>query len=385
MQNTRGFRLLVIGFLQIIIVSIAYFIGVTTQNSSWDPHRQFKILDQAYDLLLKYGVNEKPNTTKLEYGMIRGLLTEYNDPYTSFFDPPQNELQTDQLAGKYGGIGVRIDKTEDGRFFLYPFPDSPAIKAGVLEGDRLVQVDDTTVGLDWSADDVQAAIRGPVNSRVKLTVIHNTNQASETVEMFREEVPLPSVTWNVVPDHNDVGVVQINIIAETTPAEVVKAMDDLIKRNVTKFILDLRNNGGGLVDAGVETAGLFMDPGVVLVEKFRGESEKTLSAKDAGKYTQYPLIVFVNHGTASAAEIISSALQSTNRAKLVGTSTFGKDTIQLVFGLEDGSSIHITSARWWVPNNNSSIAGVGLQPNILLSDEKANQPGIPQEVIDIFN
>jgi carboxyl-terminal processing protease len=384
MQRPKAFRLLIIAVLQVVIITFSYTFGFATQNNQGVGNNRFKTLDQAYDLLLKYGVNEKPDATKLEYGMVRGLLVEYNDPYTAFYDPPQHELQTNQLEGKYGGIGVRIDKTEDGQFFVYPFPESPAIKVGVKEGDQLVQVDRVAVNSEWSVDMVQAAIRGPINSRVLLTVIHTGDQQSEELNIFREEVPLPSVTWNTLPNVSDVGVVQINIIAETTPGEVSKAMDDLLKRNVKYFILDLRNNGGGLVDAGVDTAGLFMEPGVVLIQKFRGEEEKTLSAKQPGKYSKFPLIVFVNHGTASAAEIISGALQGSNRARLVGTPTYGKDTIQLVFGLQDGSSIHITSARWWLPPNTTPIAGIGLQPDILLSDEIANLPGIPQEVIDLF-
>ena len=306
--------------------------------------------------------------------MIRGMLQVYNDPYTVFLEPPQHTLQSNQLAGKFGGIGISLELSADNYYLIYPVPDSPAAKAGILTGDRLVAVDDLIIQADTPMDTIQAAIRGPVGARVTLTIARLPNFTPVKISVVREEIALPSVTWNLTAENARVGILQINVIAATTPDEITKAIKDLQSRGASYFILDFRNNGGGLVDAGVNIADLFLDKGPIMEQQYRDQPASSFQVEQPGPFAKIPLALLVNHDTASAAEIVAGALQSQKRALLIGTPTYGKDTIQLVYTLDDGSSLHVTAAHWWLPGiPEGSLEGKGLQPDIFVPDDAAHQ------------
>lgn len=367
---------------QILIIVIAFSAGFLFHEWQFsDPSvlnnisflkKDFALLSEAHRLLKDNAYMPLPDNEKLEYGMIRGMLQAYEDPFTVFVEPPQHELQTNQLQGKFGGIGVRIERDTQNYVYLYPLPESSALDAGVREGDRLLFVEDLEVTPDTSDDEIQAAIRGPIGKKVMITVGRQPDYAPTRLTIKRAEVPLPSVTWNLAHGAPQVGVLQIRIIAKTTPDEIVHAISDLQQRGASRFILDIRNNGGGLVEAGVDTARLFLKGGSSVIEQqYRGEKVKVFKVDKPGQYAELPIVVLVNRGTASAAEILAGALQGQNRAQLVGTRTYGKDSIQLVFNLSDGSSLHVTAAQWWVPGLAPKIGQNGLQPNVVV-DENAD-------------
>ena len=308
-----------------------------------------------------------PASPALEYGMIRGMVQAYGEPHTVFLEPVQTELESNSLAGKFGGIGVRMGRDAQGYPVLYPFPDGPAIKAGVQDGDRLIAVEDQPVTLDTPDDIIQAAIRGPVGQKVALTLVRAPDFNPQKISIERAEIPLPSVTWHAEPAEPRLGIIEINIIAASTPQEIQKAVKDLQSRGATHFALDLRNNGGGLLDAGVNTARLFLKDGDVIQQQYRGQALKAFPVERPGPLVDIPLVVFVNQNTASASEIIAGALQAHKRAQLIGSTTYGKDTIQLVFNLKDGSSMHITAAHWWIPGLDLPRSGKGLHPDIPLA------------------
>jgi len=172
------------------------------------------------------------------------------------------------------------------------------------------------------------------------------------------------VTWNLEPTEPRLGVIQVNRVAETTPAEIRTAIEDLQARRATHFALDLRGNHGGLLDAGVEVARMFLEDGAILEEHYRGQEVEKYEVKTAGPFADLPLVVLVNAETASAAEIIAGAIQVQRRAPLIGTHTYGKDSIQLIFELDDHSSLHVTAAKWWVPGIEPPIGEGGLRPDI---------------------
>ncbi|MEM5774269.1 MAG: S41 family peptidase, partial [Anaerolineaceae bacterium] len=256
--------------------------------------------------------------------------------------------------------------------------DSAAQKAGVQDGDRLIAVDDLRIQPDLSIEIIQAAIRGEVGSKVRITIVRPPDENEMVLDVIREEVALPSTTWNITSQNEKVGIIQINIIAETTPEEVKTAVEDLLQRGAQYFILDLRNNNGGLLNAGIDTAGLFLKAGVVIEQQYSGKPVVQLSNGKDGPYTVLPLAVLINQYSASAAEIIAGALQGQQRAVVLGTHSYGKDTIQLVFDLQDGSSLHVTTAQWWVPGLDYSIHQQGIQPDI----EVTGQDEDPQLAVD---
>ena len=176
-------------------------------------------------------------------------------------------------------------------------------------------------------------------------------------------------TWHIDVEEPRMGVIQINIIADSTPDEILTAVDNLQSRGATHFAIDLRGNHGGLLDAGVDIARLFLDEGKIIQDHYRDKEIKTYEVNHPGPLTDLPMVVLVNSDTASAAEIVAGAIKMQARAPIIGTHTYGKDSIQLVFTLQDGSSIHITAAKWWVPGLEPAVGEGGLQPDILVSED----------------
>lgn len=364
MMSTIFKKSFLITFVLGIFTSLGFAAGYLIRER-WEPSGiQFPILAEAYNILRLDGLKPLPEGSAIEYGMIRGMVQAYDDPYTIFVEPPQHELETNALQGSFGGIGVRLNRNADGYVVLYPFQNSPASKAGILDGDRLVAVEDLAVAPEVSMDAIQAALRGPVGQNVQVMVTRPPDTSTLKFSIRREEIPLPSVTWHLDPDHPELGVIEINLIAASTVDELKRAIKDLQSRNACCYILDLRNNFGGLLSAGVDIAKLFLEDGVIIEQQYRDRGVEVYRVEHPGPFLDLPLVVIVNENTASSAEIIAGALKVHGRAKIIGSPTYGKDTIQLVFDLKDGSSVHVTSARWWIPDLEPAIGKGGLQPDI---------------------
>ncbi len=296
--------------------------------------------------------------------MIKGMIQAYDDPYTIFVEPVQHELESENLQGSFGGIGVKPARNQSGELILFPFPGSPASRAGIQEGDILIAVEGLEITPSIDIDTILASIRGPKGEKVVLEILRPPDRNPKKISITRETIPLPSIIWYLDPDKPLVGIIQVNIIAASTPGEILNAASDLQMRDATCIILDLRDNGGGLVSSGIDTARLFLKNGVIIQQQFLHQNIETYQVEEPGLLAEIPLAILVNHGTASAAEIIAGALKAHHRAALIGMPTFGKDTIQLVYDLEDGSSLHITAAHWWIPDLYPHLAGNGLQPDV---------------------
>jgi carboxyl-terminal processing protease len=369
----------VYALMAVFLISISFLSGFILKDQLDGNTSEFQILNQAYKILEQHGLKEMPASAASEYGMIRGLLQAYDDPFTIFVEPAQHELESNALQGSFGGIGVRLSQDSQGNQILHPFPGSPAEKAGLLDGDQLISVDDMKIGPNTSTDTIQSAIRGPLNKTVEIGVVRPPNPEDLIFSIIREEISLPSVTWHVAPEQSNIGVIELNLIAASSTEEIVEAVNALKKKGITHFILDLRSNPGGLLSAGVDIARLFLDNGEVLKQQNKGRAVETFRVEQPGPLVDFPLVILIDHGSASAAEIIAGALQAHQRAKIVGSPSFGKDTIQLVFDLDDGSSLHLTSAHWWIPGLEPAIGGNGIQPDILVDADEQNQA--PDEAV----
>jgi carboxyl-terminal processing protease len=380
------FRSFIITIIILCIIITAFGAGYFLRGYYADQKSTFPILTQAYDILLTHGFYSPPADTALEYGMIRGLVAAYGDPYTSFAEPVQHELEMNILQGTFGGIGTDIGKDALGFPILYPYPDSPAATAGILDGDRLIMIDDISIVPETSTDEIHAAIRGHVGESVQITISRPPDFSEYVFIITRQEIPLPSATWHLEPTDARLGVLQVNIIAATTREEIIKAVRDLQSRGAEAYILDLRNNSGGLLEAGIDISRLFLESGIVIQQQYRGQDIETYSVDQPGELSQIPLVILVNHNTASAAEIIAGSLQANKRAILIGAPTYGKDTIQLMFDLDDGSSLHITAATWWIPGQNEALADHGIRPDILIDPTTGGttDPFIQEAIAQFF-
>jgi carboxyl-terminal processing protease len=345
--------------------------------------RQYPLLAEVRGLLEQRFIGPLPGDRVLEYGAVKGLVTAVGDPYTVFVEPQAHELDAQSLAGEYGGIGATISANLEGEIVLSPYRESPAARAGVQDGDVLLQVDDTPTPPGTAVDTATALIRGLIGSDVRLRVRHPSG-ATADLAIKRERFEIPSVIWRPIPDHPTIGLIAVSRFSGRTAGEVGQAITELQAAGATRFVLDLRNNGGGILEAAVETAGHFLDGGVVMYETQQAAPEKTYSAPPGGAAAHAPLVVLVNGNTASAAEIVAGALLDRGRAPLVGQPTYGKGSVQLVYDLSDGSSLHVTAYRWYTPTRRDLEAG-GLPPTYAVEPAGDGEDAQLQYAVQILN
>ncbi|MDQ7034230.1 MAG: S41 family peptidase [Anaerolineae bacterium] len=255
-----------------------------------------------------------------------------------------------------------LQQNELGEFVLYPFSESPAQEAGVSSGAVLVAINGQAIGLTDSPDAIDQQMRGEVadNNGVELTIRQDDRELTIFIEF--DVINVPSVVWRVLEEDSQLGYVQILRFTSRTPDELETALNDLLNADIRALVLDVRNNSGGLLEESIAVASMFLDGGVVIYEVTR-DAEYTFEADRDGTFTELPIVVIVNNQTASAAELVAGAIRDRDRGILIGQPTFGKGTVQQIFVLSDGSSVHITSAEWFTPSR-IPIAGVGLIPNI---------------------
>ena len=353
-----------------VFVAGFWFRG-TTAGARFAPTQQavsevgnYPLLTQVQNLLNDHYLRQQPDQKQLEYGAIRGLLNSLNDKYTFLVDPPVAHSESDVLAGKYGGIGVQVKRDEQSNFALYPFPDSPAARAGVQDGDILLQVNGKDVPLTTQQDAVDQMLRGEVknDNGVAIRVKRPSAKEPQDFKIVFAEIDIPSVLWRVLSDDQSFGYIQIMRFTNRTPDEVKQAITELKGKNIKAIILDLRNNPGGLLKESIDVAGQFLDGGVVVYEHSRDHEDQT-DAPRGGLATDIPLVALVNKDTASAAELVAGALKDRKRAIIIGQQTYGKGTVQLLFTLADQSSLHVTTAEWLSPNK-VPLDGKGITPDI---------------------
>jgi len=314
---------------------------------------------EAWRSLQAYYCGPTPPATELAYGAIEGSLATLHDPYTRLVRPAANQIEQDSLRGRFGGIGAYVYQ-KDGAIWLRPLPDSPASRAGIREGDRLIAVDGRTLPEDATTDQVVALVRGPVGSTVNITIERAGIQLSFAI--VRADIPQPTVQWQMMPYKGlPVGYVRISLFSERTASELDQALADLRGGGARALMLDLRANPGGLLDAAVEVASRFLAEGDVVREVMPGGKQRLYSVLPRTR-TDLPLVVLVDGGSASAAEIVAGALRDDGRAWLVGSRTYGKGSVQYAYQLTDGSSLHVTAALWLTPAGHE-INGKGLMPD----------------------
>ena len=371
----KSTALAIFGVIQVVFIMVAFVSGYVVRAGTEDSHLaailpgqtpdSYPLLAEVRALLTTSYIGPMPGDETLQYGAVRGLVSAVGDQYTVFVEPQHHELETQSLSGEYGGVGMTITAHPDGTFVLAPYRDSPAAQGGVQDGDVLLQVDSTEILPGMTAEEVTALVRGPIASTIVLVVRHPAGD-EESLTLKRERFQIPSVRWKLMEGHPTIGVISVDRFSDKTAGEVELAIDELNAQGAERYVLDLRNNGGGILDAAVEVSGHFLDGGVVMYETQRNAPERVYTAPThAGPATDAPLAVLVNHNTASAAEIVAGALLDRERAPLIGQPTYGKGSVQLVYDLSDGSSLHVTAYRWYTPARRE-LEEAGLPPTFVV-------------------
>lgn len=348
----------------------------------------FGVFWEAWSKIEESYIGGIPTTRQLTYGAVRGAIDVLGDPYTIFIEPVAREQEKESLRGNFGGVGAVLELNENGEIILLPIEGNPAELAGIIEGDILIAVDGQQIDQGMSIEEVADLVRGEEGTKVTLTVLHPNAIEPEEVTIVRAAILLPSVTFEILEDDPTVGYIRLSRFSGESSAEMLEALEELQALGVEKLILDLRQNGGGLLDAAVEVSDQFLNEGPVVYQISKGEKEKIFEASKNTPASDIPLVVLVDNGTASAAEIVAGALQDRDRAMLIGTNTFGKGSVQVAYDLSDGSSVHVTSARWLTPNRHQ-IDQHGLNPDIPvdLTDEAiaAGRDEIMEEALAYLN
>jgi carboxyl-terminal processing protease len=320
----------------------------------------------SWEIVHQQYLNQPVNDELLVRGAIRGLMESLNDPYSSYMDPEEFTAQSTPLEGEYTGIGAWVDTSGELLVIISPMPDSPAEAVGIKPGDTVVGINGEDV-TSLAPTLVLNQILGPAGTTINLTIQRDGETLEFTVE--RAVIPIPSVESTLMDDA--IGYIRLYNFGANSAEEVVNAYNTLRSQGVTKLIFDLRNNTGGYVETAVEITSLFIRNGTILIEEKGDGTQKVYRNTGRILDDDSPMVVLVNEGSASASEIMAGALQDTNRAKLMGATTYGKGYIQQWIPLNDEfGAIRITIARWLTPDGHQ-IQGQGLTPDIpvILTDE----------------
>lgn len=335
----------------------------TATSVAVDRETLFKPFWQAWDIVHQLYVDQPVNDEKMMQGAIKGMMESLGDQHSSYMDPDQYEQANIPLEGEYEGIGAWVDTNSKYLTIVSPIPGSPAEKAGLKPGDQIIAVD----GEDMTGIDGNLVIRrvlGPAGTRVTLTILREGVAEPFDVTLVRAKIILPSVTSKMLD--GNIAYVQLLNFGDKTTSELRTQLRELLNQKPVGLILDLRNNGGGALVTAIDVASEFIDEGVIMYEEYGDGSRDVYRAKPGGLATDIPLVVLVNEGSASASEIVAGAIQDHGRGPLVGTTTFGKGSVQNWIPLVNNQgAVRVTIARWYTPNGRT-IHEVGLEPEYVV-------------------
>ncbi|MFQ5952659.1 MAG: S41 family peptidase [Candidatus Omnitrophota bacterium] len=311
----------------------------------------------------------KPIKVKdLVYGAIRGMMDTL-DGYSQFLDPESFKEITEETKGEFGGLGIEIGVRDGILTVIAPIEGTPAFKVGLQAGDRIVKIEDETTQ-DMTINDAVKKLRGDPGTKVKITVVREETEEVLDFTITRAIIKVKSIR-EVELIEDDIGYIKIIEFQERTAKDLKKTIKGLEKKGAKGFILDVRNNPGGLLDASVYTADLFLEPGDMVVYTEGRDPEKRIEfkAKDKTEFSGLDLIVLVNKGTASAAEILAGAIKDNKRGLVVGVTTFGKGSVQTVIPLKDKSALRLTTASYFTPTG-KNISEKGIEPDVYVERKK---------------
>ncbi|MGA9379925.1 MAG: carboxyl-terminal processing protease CtpA [Phormidium sp.] len=380
----------------LLIFSVILGLGGWVPSATADTENQkliaevWRIVNQSYVdetfnhqnwwLVRQNAMKQRTKNREEAYSVIGKMLASLDDPFTRHLQPSQYRNLQVSTSGELTGVGLQIamDEETGSLQVITPIAGSPAQKAGIKPGDRILKIDGVST-TEFTLDEAAAQMRGPMGSQVVLTVARQQAEAEEVI-LVRDRIALNPVIAELRSSSGSVpvGYIRLNQFNGNAVAEVANAISSLEKQGAAAYILDLRNNPGGLLQAGIEIARLWLDQGTIVYTVNRqgiiGSFEATKAAQ-----TSDPMVVLVNRGTASASEILAGALQDNQRAQIVGEKTFGKGLIQSLFDLSDGSGLAVTVAKYETPNHHD-INKLGITPDRVVSWEPTAFDQIATEV-----
>ena len=334
--------------ISIILIIVGVFIGMKIQDAVSDDKvsEQVRKYKDVLDVTSRYYVDDV-DTQKLTEAAIRGLLAEL-DPHSVYITEEQLKRVSEDFQGSFEGIGIEFDIVNDTLTVVSPISGGPSEKLGILAGDKIVKIDGKSC-IKISREDVPKKLKGPKGTKVNVTIFRSGVPDLLEFEITRDKIPLYSVDASFMHD-NEIGYIKVSRFSATTYDEFVEALNKLKGQGMKKLVLDLRGNPGGYLDQAFKMASLFIPEGRKIVyTKGRLKEFDDEYKSQGGQYTDVPLVLLVNSGSASASEIVAGAIQDWDRGLIVGETTFGKGLVQRQFDLSDGSAFRVTTARYYTP------------------------------------
>lgn len=377
-----------------LIAGMIAFFSVTSlaiseveKKKATDLYSQVELFSYVLTTVRSEYVDEK-DPKDLIYGALEGMLASL-DPHSQFLKPEDyDELKT-ETQGKFGGIGIEIT-TRDGLLtIITPIEDTPAWKAGLKAGDKIVKINDELTR-DVTLSEAVKKLRGSPGTKVTLTVLREDEMRIHEYTMVRELIHIQDVKdVHIIDDH--IGYIRLTEFREDSFKEFEKGLQDLKSKGADSLVLDLRNNPGGLLSVAINVAEIFLPEGKMIVSTKGRQEGQDLVNKSTNKnieYTSWPIVVLINEGSASGSEIVAGALKDDRRAVIVGEKSFGKGSVQSVIPLPDGSGLRLTTAKYYTPSG-VSIHGVGIAPDVVVEykepPEEKKKDEKDQDIEKVFN
>lgn len=366
---TFGRKKKVLAGLVIAVATLVIFIGIGSQrgSSAEEKGNDYESIELFTDVMaiIKKSYVEEVDTKKLVYGAINGMLASL-DPHSSFMSPETYKEMKIDTKGAFGGLGIEITIKDGILTVISPIEDTPAFKAGIKAGDQIFKIDDKFTK-DLNINEAVKRMRGPKGTKVTLTIMREGFEKPKDFSLLRDIIQVRSVRSRMLD--SGYGYVRIAQFQEKTDEDLSKALKSLQEESkgpLSGLVLDLRNDPGGLLDQAVKVADHFIEEGLIVYTEGREKDSKMqFSAKKGSKEPNYPIVILINGGSASASEIVAGALQDHKRAIVMGTQSFGKGSVQTIIPLSDDSGLRLTTARYYTPKGRS-IQAKGITPDIVV-------------------
>jgi carboxyl-terminal processing protease len=359
----------------IAALAAAFFAGLAVDHSASAARRAatqpYRPLDVFSDVLahVENSYVEEVDEKDLVYGAIDGMMARL-DPHSVFMRPDVYKAMRDETTGEFDGLGLEVTVEEGALTVISPVAESPGDRAGIRPGDRILSIDGTSTK-DMTLSEAIRRMKGPAGTKAVLEIMRDGFTAAQKLTLVRDRVRTQSVDMRVLDPERRYAYVRVRAFQERTDRNLRKALDDAraaMSGQIRGLVLDLRNNPGGLLDQAVRVSDVFLSSGTIVTTAGRGKKNVEVErARDKETEPAYPMIVLVNKGSASAAEIVAGALQDQERAVIMGTTTFGKGSVQTIIELEDGSGLKLTVARYYTPKHRS-IQELGISPDVMVAD-----------------
>ena len=323
----------------------------------------FSLFWEAWQKLERKYVNQDNfEPQEMIYGAISGMVDSLGDPYTVFLDPDDTKRFVEDVKGSFEGVGMEIGIRNGQLQVIAPLEGTPAQKAGLKTGDKIIKIGDILTADISSLEEIVDLIRGPRGSEVFLTVYYDSYEEAKEISIIRETIEVPSLKLEFLDD--DIVHLRLYHFSEKASFDFREAADEFLRSNSRGIILDLRNNPGGYLQVAQEISGYFLERGeVVTIEDFGNGEQKEYLASGNSRLIGYPVVILINGGSASGSEILAGALRDNKGVLLIGEKSFGKGSVQELESLSGGSSLKITVAKWLTPNG-EHITDKGLEPDI---------------------